>query len=521
MKDLTSSIYDFEELITGGFLYIDKTEYIWKLLEKSREYYFLSRPRRFGKSLLLSTLKAVFEGKRELFKGLALYDKPYDWQQYPVIHIDLGDCCAHNERELRRYLADKLIDLAEDFDIKIPVRTSQLSGTFSRLIAKLAKKGKEVVVLIDEYDKPILENISRKDDLVAIRDTLAEFYSPLKTQQSYERFVFLTGVSKFCHVSIFSKLNNLNDISMDERFATMLGYTQEEFVTNFNEYIAQFEAKQELSHEQYLDKIKRWYDGFRFHAKAESVYNPVSLASFFMKGGEFNNYWFSTATPTFLIELIKQRHFNFEKILSEPVSNVAFSAYEVDNPEILPLLLQTGYLTIHQTRQVDEQTFYCLDFPNIEVKTAFDTYLINAYTQIGRSDIELKIALLNEYVRQGDVENFMQCLQSMLAEIPYTIQIEDEKYYQTIVFLIFLLLGAYITAESQTNNGRIDAIAAANDWVYLFEFKLNKNEEIAFDQILKREYYKRYQYSGKKIILIGANFNFEKHQLDGWKTKQL
>ena len=519
MKELTSSLYDFERLINGNYLYIDKTEYVWEMVRQPYACYFLSRPRRFGKSLLVSTLKAVFQGKRELFKGLALYDKPYDWQQYPVIHIDLGDCCAHNESGLRRYLADKLRDTAEQFGIKLSVRPSQLSGSFSRLIAKLASQGKQVVVLIDEYDKPILENITRKDDIVAIRDTIAEFYSPLKTQQSYERFVFLTGVSKFCHVSIFSKLNNLTDISMDARFATTLGYTQEEVEKYFAEYIAQTEAKQSLPHQQYIDKIKRWYDGFCFEENSETVYNPVSLASFFIYSGKFNNYWFSTGTPTFLINLIKEQNFDFEHALKEPTTSVSFASYEVDNIDVLILLLQTGYLTINHTQQLDDSTLYYLDFPNIEVKESFDTYMINAYTKVEKNHLQVKVMMMKSFIKQGDVDEFMKCFQSLLAEIPYSIQVKEEKYYQTIFFLIFLLLGVNITAESETNDGRIDALIAYGDNIYIFEFKLDKNEEVAFDQIMTHKYYQKYQNSGKKIVLVGANFSYKKRQIDGWETK--
>jgi hypothetical protein len=518
MKYLTSSIYDFEELINGGYLYIDKTEYVWKMIQNTRGYYFLSRPRRFGKSLLVSTLKAVFAGKRELFKGLALYDKPYDWKQYPVIHLDLGSCQSDTVEILEKRLQTKILHAADRLGITVSGDDS--TAQFENLIFDAAKIAPPVV-LIDEYDKPILGNISDKENVSDILRKLKSFYSVIKTSSPLLRFVFLTGVSKFCHVSVFSDLNNLNDISMDADFATMLGYTQAEFENKFAEYIAQEESKQDLPHEQYMDKIKRWYDGFHFEENADTVYNPVSLANFFIKGGKFNNYWFSTGTPSFLIELIKQQHFNFEKILTQPVTSVAFSAYEVDNPDVLQLLLQTGYLTIHHTRQFGEQTLYYLDFPNVEVKTAFDTYLINAYTNLTRGDIELKIVMLEEYVRQGDVDNFMQCLQSMLAEIPYSIQLQDEKYYQTIFYLVFLLLGVHIIAEAQTNNGRIDAVASAGNLVYIFEFKLNKDEEVAFDQIMTRQYYKKFQYSGKKIVLVGANFDFDRRQIADWKTKEL
>jgi hypothetical protein len=518
MKYLTNSLFDFEELINGGFLYVDKTQYVWEMIQKPRECFFFSRPRRFGKSLLLSTLKAVFEGKRELFKGLALYDKPYDWKQYPVILLDMGSCQSDTADELEENLKSEVTNIADRLGIAVRGSTARIQ--FKNLIFDAAKIAPPVV-LIDEYDKPILGNLSDKEGVRDIFRKLKGFYSVLKSSSPLLRFVFLTGVSKFCHVSVFSDLNNLTDITKDARFATMLGYTQDEFEKYFAEYISQAEVKQALSHDEYLDKIKRWYDGFRFEENNESVYNPVSLATFFINGGKFSNYWFSTGTTSFLIELIKQKHFNFEKVLRKPVTEVAFSAYEVDNLEVLPLLLQTGYLTIHHAEQQGERKLYYLDFPNIEVKEGFDTYLLNGYTNITCDEVELKVGKMREFVQNGEADGFMNCLQSLLAEIPYSIQIEDEKYYQTIVFLIFLLLGVYTEAESQTNNGRIDAVVACGDWCYIFEFKLNKNEEVAFDQIMAREYYKKYQFSGKKIVLIGANFSFEKRQLDGWKTKML
>ena len=523
MKELTSYVYEFEELIRGNFLYIDKTEYVWKLLQPSRAGYFLSRPRRFGKSLLVSTLKAAFEGRRELFKGLALYDKPYDWKPYPVVHLDLGDCSIHNEPDLREYLVLKLRDVARKHGLDdAMIKPSLLASSFSMLIERLSlSQSSPVAILIDEYDKPILENITRQEEIAAIRDTLADFYSPLKTQQEHERFVMLTGVSKFCHVSIFSKLNNLTDITMDARFATMLGYTQEEFEANFAEHLARTEARQTLPHGEYLAEIKRWYDGFRFEEDSESVYNPVSLANFFLSGGKFNNYWFSTGTPTFLIELIKRKKFDFEKALGEPVGSLAFSAYEVDNLEVLPLLLQTGYLTIRSSRRGITGTVYRLDFPNLEVKSAFDCYLLNAYTKLEQVKVENIASLLIQHMQDGNVDGLRECLTGMIAAIPYDLFIREERYFQTIVFLVFLLLGAYIDAEAHTNTGRIDAVAACGDWIYIFEFKIDQDEEVAFDQIMARQYYQKYQNRGRKIVLIGANFSYDKRQLDGWKSRRL
>ncbi len=515
MKYLTNSQYDFEKLIRGGYLYVDKTEYVWKMVQTPFEAFFFSRPRRFGKSLLVSTLKAVFEGKKELFQGLALYDKPYDWKKYPVIHLDLGSCQSDTAEKLEKKLQNSLANIASKLGLS--VRGEDASSQFSNLIFD-ASKNAPVVVLIDEYDKPILGNLVDKEGVHDILRKLKEFYSVIKTSSSLLRFVFLTGVSKFSHVSVFSDLNNLTDITMDARYATMLGYTQEEFERDFAEQITQTEASQTLPHDEYLGKIKRWYDGFCFEENSESVYNPVSLASFFLNDGKFSNYWFATGTTSFLLELVKRQNFDFEKLLKEPVTEIAFSAYEVDNLQVLPLLLQTGYLTIRSAKCLDDQTLFYLDFPNLEVKNAFETYLLNAYMGIEAGTIKGEFIKLKDFVKKGDVDGFMNCLQSLFASIPYSIQVRDEKYYQTIFFQIFQFLGIDTTAEAQTNNGRIDAVVSCGDWVYIFEFKLDTSAEIALEQIKDRQYYQKYQFIGKKIVLVGANFDFEKRQLCNWKS---
>ena len=331
MKDLTTSIFTFEKLIKGGYQYVDKTEYIWQLIRLTGESYFLARPRRFGKSLTLSTLKAVFEGKKELFKGLAIYDKPYDWKQYQIIHLSFGDYSPINDTaiKLNLYFLRKVKEAAKDLKVSLTV-DDDASQAFAELLDsfKGKEKGKEmVVILIDEYDKPILDNITNAN-IKEIQRCLKGFYSILKDRNSQERLLFVTGVSKFCHVSLLSDLNNLTDITMDARFATMLGYTQEEMETNFGDRIASLTGEQNA--EEFMQEIKKWYNGYRFAKDAKTVYNPVSLAQFFKSGGEFNNYWFSTGTPTFLLEMIKKQRFNLEKVLESPVSNFAFDAFEID-----------------------------------------------------------------------------------------------------------------------------------------------------------------------------------------------
>ena len=518
MKDLTSYVYSFEEMIQGNILYVDKTEYIWQLIRPSSAGYFLSRPRRFGKSLTLSTLKAVFEGKKELFKGLAIYDKPYDWKSYPIIHLDMANCDVHSEEDLRDYLVRMMNRLAKQHNVSVDIQRTQLSSSFSDLIEETAKTA-PVVILLDEYDKPILENIT-SPDIAVIRDTLADFYSSIKKEMDYERFVFITGVTKFCHVSLFSKLNNLTDITMDARYATMFGYTQEEFEANFKEQIETVEKKQDLNHADFLAEIKNWYDGFRFHADSESVYNPVSLAKFFESGGEFNNYWFETGTPKFLIDLTKSQDFDFESALNEPVPGIAFSAFEIDNIDPLTLLLQTGYVTIKSAEKKFGETWYNLDFPNREVVGAFNTYLLNRYSGKTQTGVVKFTAELTAAMNDGDIKRLRKAMEVFFAGISYEVHHKNESNFQNIFFALFRLLGIRIKAEEHTNDGRIDAVAETDKYVFLFEFKLD-NDETALSQIKEKEYYKKYELSGKKIFLNGVTFSTENGQIIDWQTEEV
>ncbi len=514
-KYLTSSVFTFQDLILGDFLYVDKTEFLWKLVQAPKGVYFLSRPRRFGKSLTVSTLKAIFEGHRELFRGLSIGDKPYDWQVFPVIHLDLCNCNSHSAEHLQEFLGLKLEDVVRQFQLTASVKSDQLAASFSAIIRELHGKSGPVVLLIDEYDKPLLENLVN-GKAAEIRDVLSDFYSTIKLEDSRERFVFLTGVSKFCQVSIFSKLNNLRDISMSGDYATMLGYTQEELEKNFGEWIVESEGRQALPREQFMAKIKEWYDGFRFHQNAEAVYNPVSLAEFFLNHGEFRNYWFSTGTPTFLMELLKSTRFDFEKALREPVDEIAFSAYEIGEVDPMSLLLQTGYLTIKDSWEEWEVRKYRVGFPNHEVKAAFNAYLLNAYSGVGRQELNnLLVKMLNN-MRDGHTAEFMDVLQTFLANIPYDIQLKDEKYYQSVIYVLFLTLGTMVQAEVCTNKGRIDAIAVFEERVYIFEFKLNQSAQAAMEQIRNREYCQKFRQCGKTIHLLGINLSTESRQVTQW-----
>ena len=344
MKDLTTSIYTFEDLIQGNFLYVDKTEYIWQLVKHVGESYFLSRPRRFGKSLTVSTLKAVFEGKKELFKGLAIYDKPYDWKPCPIIHLDMNGRDFSTLESMEERFRQILREQAEINGVTLKETSSDTM--FHELIKTLHDQKGDVVLLLDEYDKPILNNIS-KENCSAFLDALKIFYSVIKEKNGMIRLAFITGVSKFCHASLSSELNNLTDITMDARFATMLGYTQEELEANFSDRLTILAG----DHDELMQEIKRWYNGYRFEENATTVYNPVSLAKFFESGGKFNNYWFSTGTPTFLLDLIMKSKFELSLSLNKPVSGAFFDAFEVTDLDPMVMLFQTGYLTIDRAER--------------------------------------------------------------------------------------------------------------------------------------------------------------------------
>ena len=518
MQKLTSSVYTFEKLINNDFLYVDKTEYIWKLISEGPASFFMSRPRRFGKSLTVSTLKAVFEGRKNLFKGLAIYDTGYDWKEYPVIHLDMANCDAHTPLALRKYLVRVLTALACSHHVSVDIHEDELSASFESLLRAVAKKS-PIVILLDEYDKPIL-NTLMTPEAGACRDVLKGFYSSIKKCESLERFVFVTGVTKFSHVSLFSELNNLTDITMHADYATMLGYTQEEFEKYFAERLDDAVKRLNIPREQLLDEIKSWYDGYRFHAKAETVYNPVSLAQFFINGSEFSNYWFSTGTPSFLMEVARKTDFNFERTLNEPVMGVAFNAFEIDRIDPLTLLLQTGYLTIKSSFVELGETQYYLDFPNREVKGAFETYLISDYAAMPQETVGANVFKMVKAIKAEDIHLFMDLLKTFFAAVQYDVATDTEGRFQLLFYSVFLLIGVRIEAESRTNNGRIDAMIRDGEHVYIFEFKLNQTADAALSQIREKDYYQKYQHAGKKIVLIGANFDTASRQISGWKIEE-
>ena len=517
MKELTTSVYSFADLIKGNFLYIDKTEYVWQLIKPTKEMYFLSRPRRFGKSLLISTLEAVFKGQKELFKGLAIYDKPYDWKRYPVIHLDINGRDLGTPEKMEERFRQMLVEQAEMNGVKLKKSSSDLM--FHELIKALHDSFGDVVVLIDEYDKPILDNVS-KPNFAEYLNALKVFYSVIKEKSGMLRFAFITGVSKFSHVSIFSDLNNLTDITLSSRYAGMLGFTEDEIRNAFADRLPAAAISNGVSEEELMGKILNWYDGYRFSEGDTHVCNPVSINKFFANDFRFSNYWDSTGTPTFLLELMGKQAYEPEKAFNDWYDESVFSAYEIQRLDITGLLWQTGYLTIKDVRRDADECQYRLDFPDREVRETFNRRLIEFFAGADRS--REAVSLVRQFrtaLRNNEPAAFLTLLKAFLANIDYSLHIPQEKYYQTVFFVVFKLLGVWIEAESRTNEGRIDAYVRTSKAVYIFEFKLNKTARRAVAQIIDRHYYEKFMGDGLPIRLFGVNFNSSKGQITNWEEK--
>ena len=498
MKELPVGIQTFRKLIDGNYLYVDKTEHIYKLLVHG-SVYFLSRPRRFGKSLLISTLNEIFEGNKELFKGLWIYKADYAWEKHPVVRIDFSKSKARNGDELINYILYQLDKTAQLYGITL--EQTQYDIKFDELLTKLSGINK-VVVLIDEYDKPIIDNIENKELAIELREILKGFYTIIKACDEYIRFVLLTGVSKFSKAGVFSGLNNLEDISMDAKYSSLLGITRQEMEDSFKDHIDQFAESEGVSKPELIKKITYWYNGFYFSRSCEKVFNPFSALLLFKKLS-FGNYWFESATPSFLIKLIKEKELDLKRLDGVKVDESAFSSYEIENLKVVPILFQTGYLTI--TDYDKERMEYTLAYPNFEVKNSMTKCLAEAYSFVERELVHGYAWNLIDALRGHDFDTFFDTLRVFFANIPYDLQISKEKYYQTVFYLIFSLIGLKVKAEVKTNKGRIDAVIIDKE-IYIFEFKFNGNKNKALSQIKEKKYFEKYKNTGKEIYLFGVEF---------------
>jgi Predicted AAA-ATPase/PD-(D/E)XK nuclease superfamily len=495
-------------MITGNYLYVDKTRYIYDLFSGGSRYYFLSRPRRFGKSLLISTLKELFSGNQKLFEDLWIGSSDYIWEEYPIIYLDFSIIDHSNVQELKLALSWALLEVADTYGVDIsgaPTSGSQLAQLIKRLSAK-----NRVVVLIDEYDKPLLDNLQDIPRALAIRDFLKNFYDILKGMDVYLRAIFITGVSKFSKTSIFSGINNVNDISLKPESAELLGYTFDEITSYFSDYINDFARSKNISCDEVLKLIQYWYNGYRFSKEDRKVYNPFSVL-YALKDKELVNYWFESGTPSFLINLLRDQYKTLETITRVEVSMSSLGTFEVENIPLIPLLFQTGYLTIADYNQ--ETGKFTLDYPNFEVEESFVKYLVATLAQTSIVTVDTAIFKLREALDANDMASFCNHAQILFASIPYTLRIDRESYYHSLFQFLMSLLSIETQSEILTNVGRVDLVIVTKAYIYIFELKCNVGPAVALDQIKEKKYYERYLLKGKHIVLVGLSFITKKHTL--------
>jgi hypothetical protein len=511
-QKLPLGLQDFRGIIEGGYKYIDKTSYVYQLCSTGK-YYFLSRPRRFGKSMNLAVLQELYLGSQDLFKGLWI-ENHWDWsRKHPVIRISFT-ALGFTELGLKTALEQELQQIALAKGIQ--ASTLGVAAMFKELILTLAHISK-VVVLIDEYDAPIINYLGKDiDKAYENRELLKSFYTVLKDLDAHLELVFITGVSKFSKVGIFSGMNNLTDLSMHPQYATMLGYTQQELEHNFGEELAETAAQLQINPSELLDKLRWWYNGYRFHPDAERVYNPVSVNNFFSRG-EFENFWFETGTPTFLIQLLKQEGiYDFTK---EPQPKQSFDTFELENLNVYGLLYQAGYLTIKSRNPFG---LYELDYPNHEVERAMNGYLLEAFSGLRRGEGLPLVFKLETLLCNQQVEKAIQILQGVFKGIPFQLhEAYPEKFFHAALHLLFTYMGLQVHSEVCMADGRADAVVETPTLIYLFEFKLDQTPEIALEQIRKKEYYQAFWRKEKAILGVGVNFSSSTKNIDAWKVDQM
>ena len=498
MRKLPIGIQTFEEIINKGYLYIDKTEYVYRMAYGASKYYFLSRPRRFGKSLLTSTLHCYFTGKKDLFKGLAIEKLETEWTEYPVLHFDMSLAKHLDKEKLNEYLVWQLREyngkygLTKNNDAEVNV---QLADLIKRAYEQT---GRQVVVLIDEYDALLLDVLHEEENLPVLRNVIRNFYSPLKACDPYLRFVFLTGITKFSQLSIFSELNNISNVSMLKPYAAICGITQEEMLEQMHEYIERLAVSQEMSKEETLQKLKEKYDGYHFTWPSPDIYNPFSLLNA-LERKKIDNYWFGSGTPTYLVEMLRK----FHVLPSEVGHSMQAMASDFDAPtekmeSIVPLLYQSGYLTI---KGYDEEFgMYRLGFPNREVEEGFVRFLLPFYANVNKVESPFEIQKFVREVRSGDYDSFFRRLQSFFANTTYEVIREQELHYENVFFIVFKLVGFYTQVEYHTSKGRIDLVLQTDKFIYVIEFKLDGTAEEALQQIHDKHYALPFASDGRKLF---------------------
>ena len=506
-------IQTFSEIRRRDMLYVDKTEYVYRMAS-SGKFFFLSRPRRFGKSLLVSTFQSYFEGRKELFKGLAIEKLEHEWTEYPVLHFDMSGGKHLDKEQLNRYLLSVLTENENRFGIKADAIDPNIR--LMNLIKSLYQQtGKQVVVLIDEYDAPLLDVAHQDDNLIELRYIMRNFYSPLKLSEPYLRFVFLTGITKFSQLSIFSELNNIKNISMDEPYSGICGITKDELLTQMSEDIDALAKKMSLTREETIEKLKENYDGYHFTWPSPDVFNPFSLLNCFADG-KTKAYWFGSGTPTYLINMLRKFNVLPTRITKMYAKASSFDAPTENMTTITPLLYQSGYLTIKDYEPMSE--IYTLDIPNKEIKVGLfesllPNYLEGTFAEAG----DVTIARMSVLIRQNDMDGAIRLLQTFFETVPYCNNTNYEGHYQQVLFIIFSLLTHFLVdVEIHTSNGRVDIVMLTHTHLYIIELKLNKDAKTAMQQINLKDYAQRFALCGKPVIKVGINFNAKSGQIEDW-----
>ena len=513
LKRLPVGIQTFEKIRENDMLYIDKTEYIWNMIHLSN-YIFLSRPRRFGKSLLVSTLQAYYEGRKDLFKGLFIETVEKDWTEYPVLRFSMASGKHMEKEQLERYLGNRLAEYEGKYGITNPATDN--NDRFTALIqAAYQKTGKKVVILIDEYDAPLLDVVHEKQMLPVLRNVMRNFYSPLKDSDPYLQFVFLTGITKFSQLSIFSELNNLKNISMRTDYAGVCGITKEEMLTQMTDYLDDFAEAQQTTREGAIAGLKRQYDGYHFTWPSPDIFNPFSLLNA-LQDGDYTNYWFGSGTPTYLIEMLRKYNVVPSKIGGRLVLASAFDAPTENMKDITPLLYQSGYITIKECDRASK--LYTLDIPNTEIRVGLmesllPNYVNEYYVEGGTTIGCMYLALLNE-----NLDEMFRLLQAYLLTVPYCDNANSEGHYQQLLYVIFSLFGRYVDVEVHTPTGRVDIVMKTAKALYLFELKLNMSAQTAINQIDLKDYSSKFALSGLPIVKVGINFDPERRTIGDWKV---
>lgn len=510
-------IQTFSEIRTNDNLYIDKTAYIYRMANSDGKYFFLSRPRRFGKSLLVSTLQSYFEGRKELFKGLAMEKLEKEWTEYPVLHFDLSGGKHQEEDQLNRYLDYILKENERRFGIECDAVDANVR--LANLISSVYNKtGKQVVVLIDEYDAPLLDVVHQDEKLEGLRYLMRNFYSPLKQCEPMLRFVFLTGITKFSQLSIFSELNNINNISMDEEYAGICGITEEELLSEMSADIDRLADKLELTREKTIETLKYNYDGYHFTWPSPDIFNPYSLLNCFSKQS-IGSYWFGSGTPTFLIEMMRK----FE-VLPSSIGNIYAKQSSFDAPtenmtSIIPLLYQSGYVTIKDYDK--ELKLYELDIPNKEISIGLYESLLPNYVTTEIDEGKVAIARMSAFINKGDIDGALNLLQTFLATVPYCENTKYEGHYQQMLYIIFALLTDYrILVEQRTAKGRTDITMETEDHIYIMELKFGKTADEALAQINANHYADAFAMSDKKIVKVGIGFDIkDERNITEWRVE--